>query len=160
MARECNISPGPPCKPRDLTYASIVTSAIYPVVAHGGSAATGFKPISFNNVNWVVNKVGGNMTLISNAVTAAAPPGTAHLAIREQDINPVTLNTDLLAYVTCQDTIGFVQVPLADSGPFDGSSRLLSGQVALSCTTTSMRYKIVAQNGKALRLRGVELDWQ
>ena len=141
------------------TWTSFTTNAVYRGLGQG--VDTGSKSIAFNNVGWTVAKAAGPMTLLSSAVTASAAPRNAYLAIRERDVDAVTVNTDLLAFVTCQDTSAFQQVTLT-STPYAPGENLYLGQLPVSCSTgnTTMRYKLLAQNNKAMRIEGVALDWQ
>jgi hypothetical protein len=54
-----------------------------------------------------------NMTLLSNAQTAQAAPTEGRLMLYEEDVDSVTLNTDLKGYVSRDGGTTYTQTPLA-----------------------------------------------
>ena len=82
-------------------------------------------------------------------------------AIFEEDIDSITLNTDLLAYVSRDGGSTFNQITLSDEGNYITSARILSGTVDISGqpSGTSMVYKIVTDNNKFLKLHGTGMLW-
>jgi hypothetical protein len=76
---------------------------------------------------WVVPN--GNMTLISEPVVALAVPDEAHIILFEEDVDSITLNTDLFAWVS-----RYKQTVTADSATDDkldatGHSLVNTGRV-------------------------------
>ena len=57
-----------------------------------------------------------NMTLISNAQTAQAAPTEGRLMLYEEDIDSITLNTDIKGYVSRDGGTTYTQTPLTDEG--------------------------------------------
>jgi len=101
-----------------------------------------------------------NMTLISNAITAEAAPSTARIMILEDDVDAITLNTDLKAYVS-RDGTNYTQITIADEGNYNGTKRILSAEATISSSTgTSMKWKIETLNNKDLDLYGVGVVWK
>lgn len=108
---------------------------------------------------------GGNMTLISNSQTAEASPSDARIVIFEEDVDSITLNTDIKAYITRENGTGatWEQVTLVDEGNYEGSKRVLAGIVDLDVTGmgagTDMAYKIETLNTKDLKIHGTGMNW-
>ena len=106
-----------------------------------------------------------NMTLVSNAQTAAAQPSTARVTVFEHpSTGTTTLNTDIKAYASRDNGTTYTQVTLTDDGEYESGKKLLSGSADISGQPagTSMRYKIETLNqsaGKITRLHGVSLQW-
>jgi len=107
----------------------------------------------------------GDLTLISNANTAEAAPSDARIVIFEQDIDSITINTDLKAYVSRDGGTNYSEVTLTDEGDYASGKRILAGSVDVSGqpSGTSMRYKIRGFNNsgdaKEFNLHGVCLTW-
>ena len=102
-----------------------------------------------------------NMTLVSTAVTAAVQPNYMRLVIHEDDVDAITPNTDILAYVSRDGGTSYNQVILTDAGTYEGTKRILSGvaPVVNQPAGVSPTYKIVTANNKNLKLYGAELNW-
>lgn len=107
-----------------------------------------------------------NLTLtagdhISAAVTADSAPTEAMIVIRQQDVDSVTLNTDLLAYVSRDNGTTWTQGTLTSEVTL-GSDRILvaSGiDISGQPSGTSMKYKISTANSKEMYIYGVALMW-
>lgn len=101
-----------------------------------------------------------NMTLIANAVTAEAEPTQARIVLFEEDVDAVTLNTDIKAWVSIDNGSNYDQITLADEGDWETGKRILSGIVDVSARTgTSIKYKVTTHNGKELKLHGTACSW-
>ncbi len=102
-----------------------------------------------------------NMTLIANAFTAEATPTDARIVLFEEDVDAVTVNTNLKAYASRDGGTTYTQITLADEGDFETDKRILAGSVDISGqpSGTSMKYKIETLNAKELKLHGVALQW-
>jgi len=102
-----------------------------------------------------------NMSLVSEAFTADSAPDDARIIIFEEDVDEITLNTDIKAYVSRDDGANFTQITLTDEGYFDGTKRILSGTVDISGqpSDTDMIYKIETLNNKDLKLYGSAMSW-
>ena len=57
-----------------------------------------------------------NMTLLSNAQTAQADPAEGRLMLYEEDVDAITLDTDLKGYVSRDGGTTYTQTPLVDDG--------------------------------------------
>jgi len=104
-----------------------------------------------------------DMTLISNSVTASSDPDNARLVLFEEDVDAITLNTDLKAYVSKDGGSTWAQVTLTDEGDYDTNQRILAGSVDLTQSGigsgTSIEYKITTHNAKELKIHGVGSLW-
>jgi len=102
-----------------------------------------------------------DMTLISEAYSVATAPSEMRLVIREEDVDSVTLNTDLLAYVSRDDGTTYTQATLAVDNTFDANSRILSGGADVSSqpSGTDLVYKIVTANNKNLKIHATSRLW-
>lgn len=140
----------------------------------GGSNATGFigyldeirvvKGASVYTTNFTPTAAAyapfNGFDLRSAAFTATAVPTTARLLILEEDVDAVTLNTDLLAYVSRDNGTTWTQVTLA--ALWGTGERVLGGNVDISGqpSGTNMKWKLVNVNNKIMRLNGVSLMWR
>lgn len=101
-----------------------------------------------------------NMTLVSNSSTASATPTDAIIILWEEDVDSITLNTDIKAYVSRDGGTTFTQATLAEETSLS-TGRVLTGTVDISGqpSGTSMKWKIETLNNKGLKLHGVGLEW-
>ena len=80
----------------------------------------------------------------------------------QENVDSITLNTDLIASVSRDGGSNFSTVTLTDEGYTVGSSgqRILSGTVDISGqpSGTSMRWKLALANN-ASKIHGVSLAW-
>ena len=102
-----------------------------------------------------------NMTLQSNSFTAEVQPDNARIVIFEEDIDSVTLNTDLKAFVSRDGGTTFTQITLVNEGQYESGRNILSASVDISAQPagTSMEYKITTLNNKDLKIHGTGLSW-
>jgi len=109
----------------------------------------------------LIEKPSDLMTLVSEKFTADAAPDDARIIIFEEDVDAITVNTDIKAYVSRDDGANYTQVTLTDEGDYSGSKRILSGEVDISGQPedTDMIYKIETLNNKDLKLHGIGLSW-
>lgn len=115
---------------------------------------------SGNGTESPIQGIRGNITLISNAVTAEVQPETARIVVLEEDIDAVTINTDFKSYIS-RDGTNWSEVTLSDEGDFDASKRVLVGSVDISGQPagTTMKYKHVSANNKDLKIHATGLLW-
>ena len=101
------------------------------------------------------------MTLVSNAETAEAQPDDAHIILFEEDVDAVTLNTDLKAYASRDGGTTWTQATLADQGDYETGKRILTGDADISGqpSGTSMKWKVETLNTKEQRIHGLALQW-
>jgi len=95
---------------------------VYDSMGHSYSPATGL-----------------NLTLYSVATTAVAQPSSATLTVLEEDVDPVTLNTDLMAAVSRDGGATWTNVPLVDKG-VGANYAVLSGSAATTAIPTMTNY--------------------
>ena len=106
-----------------------------------------------------------NMTLISNAQTAASQPNEGRLMIYEEaSTGTITLDTDIKGYVSRDGGTTYTQTPLTLDTTYETGKRLISGSVDISGqpSGTNMKYKIETLNqsaSKICRLHGASLLW-
>lgn len=101
-----------------------------------------------------------NMTLISNAQTAENAPSSSRIVLLQEDVDSITLNTDLKAYAS-RDGTNYTQITLSDVGDFDTGKKILVGESTFSSASgTSIKWKLVTDNNKNLKIHGVGLLWE
>jgi len=103
-----------------------------------------------------------SMTLISDTFVAETEPDDARMVILEEDVDSITLNTDLKAWVTRDDGTNWEQGTLSDLGDFDSSKRILTAEFDLSeqDSDTDMKYKLTTHNSKQLKIHASALNWK
>jgi len=103
-----------------------------------------------------------NLILISNQFLAENVPSEGRIILFEEDVDSITENTDLKAYISRDNGTTYTQITLVDEGGYDSSSRILAGTVDISSqpSGTNMKYKITTHNNKNLKLHGVGLFWK
>jgi hypothetical protein len=100
-----------------------------------------------------------DMTLISDPFTAEAEPDEAFIVIWEEDVSAVTLNTDILAYVSIDNGSTWDQATLTEVATVE-NGRILTGTADVSARTgTTMVWKITTHNNKELKVHAVGLEW-
>lgn len=103
-----------------------------------------------------------NMTLYSNAQVATSVPTSARIVLFEEDVDAITLNTDLKVYVSRDNGTTYTLGTLADEGNYIPTARVLSALIDISSqpSGTNVKYKIVTDNLKICRLHGVGISWK
>jgi hypothetical protein len=104
----------------------------------------------------------GEMTLLSNARVADDVPTSARIVLFEEDVDVITLNTDIKAYISRDNGVTYSQVTLEDEGNYITLARVLSGSVDISAqpSDTDVKYKIETLNNKNLKLHGTAVSWR
>ncbi len=111
----------------------------------------------------------GDMTLAGLTICPAVKqPSQARLWILEADIDPITLGTDIKAFISRDGGVTFTEITLTDEGDFDSTitatlgRRILSGQANLDSQTagTDMSWKITTHNLQRLEIHGINLFWR
>ncbi len=102
-----------------------------------------------------------NMTLISNDTEADTQPDEGRLVILEEDVDSITINTDIKAYVSRDDGTTWSQITLVDEGNFDSNKQILVASVDISGQPAdkTMKYKIETLNNKELKIHGTAMLW-
>jgi len=102
------------------------------------------------------------LTLISENTIAEAVPEEGRLIILMEEINTITLNTDLKAYVSRDDGTTFTQITLTDKGDFGNNIKVLYGYADISGqpSDTDMVYKLQTFNSKNCKLHGTDMSWR
>jgi len=113
-----------------------------------------------DDVSYTMPGGGANMTLVSNATTALAAPDDANIVIWQQDVDSITLNTDLKAYASRNGGTTYTQMTLSEVANLT-TGRILTGTVDISgqSSATAMKYKIETLNTKEQKIHAVALQW-
>jgi len=100
------------------------------------------------------------VTLVSNATTALATPTDAFIVLWQEDVDAITLNTDLTAEVSRDGGTTWTAAALAEVASLS-TGRVLTGTANISAQPagTSMKYRVKTLNTKEQRLHGVALQW-
>jgi len=129
------------------------------------SSGNGYDGVLSGSPVWCDGLVSGsitgydNMTLISQPQTAKTIPTKARIILLEEDIDSVTLNTDLIVYAS-RDGVNYTPITLTDEGDFDSTQRILAGEAVFSTASgVAMKYKICTLNNKGLKIHGTGLLW-
>ena len=97
--------------------------------------------------------------------TASTQPTDARIVIFEEDIDAITINTDLKAYASRDNGTTYTEFVLTDEGDYATSKQIWAGSVDISAQPagTTMRYKIRGFNNsgdaKEFKLHGTCLTW-
>jgi len=102
-----------------------------------------------------------NMVLVSETFTAEAEADSTRFVGLLEDVDSITINTDLKIYASRDDGTTWSQITLSDEGDYDTSKRILTGTVDISGqpSGTSMKYKIETLNNKDLNFHASSLSW-
>jgi len=158
----------------DLTAAiSIPTGTAQSVDVTSGidvSAPYRYHRVAFagNGINTVAaaevqlfSSLAGNMTVTSTSLAAAAAPTSAKLIARVKEIDAITLNTDLIFYVSRDGGTTYTAFAMTDRFTTSNLYVLESASLDISGqpSGTSMRWKAVSANNKNSELHDVYLYW-
>ena len=109
----------------------------------------------------------GNMTLVSNATTAATTPTTSDLIfLMDNNVGTATLNTDIKGFISRDGGTTFTEVTLVDEGTYSGNTKIVVAHdvdISSQPSGTSMKYKIqtLNQSGtKITKISAVHLGWK
>jgi len=93
------------------------------------------------------------MSLQSLSTEAVSIPSTARIVLIEEDVDSVTLNTDLKAYASRTDGNEWTQATLAEEMAL-ATGRVLSGTADVSSQTSdkTMKWLVTTHNGKDLKV--------
>lgn len=103
-----------------------------------------------------------NVIVSSTALVAASVPTTVKLTAQVHEIDAITLNTDLVFYVSRDGGTTYTAFTVSklytvnNLSVYDSSSLDISGQPS----STSMKWKLVSANNKNFELQGVNLYWK
>ena len=102
-----------------------------------------------------------NMTLISEKTVASLAPSNARIVILEEDVDSITLNTDLVVTISRDDGVNWLSATLTEIGDYNANTRVLAGNADFtgSDTGTDMIYRIQTLNNKNAKMHGVGLSW-
>ena len=102
-----------------------------------------------------------NMTLISENTEAETQPDDTRIVIFEEDVDAITINTDLKAYASRDNGANWVEATLADEGDYESGKRILIANIDVSgqASDKTMKWKITTHNNKGLKIHGVGNLW-
>ena len=105
--------------------------------------------------------VSDNMTLVSNSTEAEANPDNVRLVAFSEDVDAITLDTDLKFYASRDNGANWVQGTLSDEGDYNSGKRILTGEADVSgqASDKTMKWKIETLNNKDCKIRGLGLLW-
>jgi hypothetical protein len=103
-----------------------------------------------------------NMDLISNSQTASIIPSEIRTILFEEDVDAITINTDLKVSVSRDGGTTFTQVTLEDEGNYITGARILSGSAIVSSqpSGSNIVYKIETLNNKQLKIHGTAVSYK
>ena len=118
--------------------------------------------VSVGELDMMEMGVSSNMTIISETFTAETAPTESSAVFLHQPIAAVTLNTDILGYISRDAGTTWTLGTLVDAGSFDSTTNILTMNavdISGQPSGTSMKYKIVTANTKEQRFHGAWLAW-
>ena len=127
----------------------------------GGDTSTPRQEI--RDISWVdYSGSPANMTLISNAFTADAAPGTGRIYIHVKENESITINTDITAEISrdggstwTSATLSLVQTLADGTKAYENPSVNISSQPS----GTSMKYRLKSLNTKDVEFLGTVFQW-
>lgn len=102
---------------------------------------------------------GANLALVSTGFTATSSPTTANLVLLVQQIDALTLNTDIIGKVSRDGGTTQVATTLTNAGSYDGTYDILIGSATVTGTFSTMKYEVDSANSKRLQIIGTALFW-
>jgi hypothetical protein len=100
-----------------------------------------------------------DMILVSDPYTAETEPDEAYIVIWQEDVDAVTLDTDLKAWASIDNGNNWDQATLTEIATLD-TGRILTGTADVSGQTgTAMKWQITTHNNKQLKVHAVGLEW-
>ena len=100
------------------------------------------------------------MELVSEQYDELFIPYTARVVLVEQDVDSITLNTDLKCYVSSDGGSTWDQVTLVEKPTVTADQRLLVGMVTLTGADSQLLWKVTTHNTKQLYISGVGVLWK
>ena len=139
---------------RDFEFANTTSYEKYRI----NITATEGTHVVIDEIEFTESIIPDNVTLISNATTALAQPSNAFIVVWQEDVDAITLNTDLKAWAS-RDGTNYYQATLSEVASLS-TGRVLTGTATFGAEAgTSMKWKIETLNTKEQRIHGVGLQW-
>lgn len=116
--------------------------------------------------SWEVEEVGFTLSedleLVSESFEAEATPTEARVCVFLEEVDAITLNTDFKAYVSRDDGTNWTQITLTNEGEYETGKDILSGSISVSAQPSdkTMRYKLITDNLKVVKVHGASLSWK
>ena len=101
------------------------------------------------------------MTVSNTQTSLVSDPTEGRLVLYEEDVDSITLDTDIKGWVSRDGGTSYTQTLLTEGTTYESGKRLLSGSVDISGQPagTTMKYKVETLNNKNLKLHGASLLW-
>ena len=143
-----------------------ITGTIYPFTLSeppkvttanfGASAFTYTPPTGFSG--WGSDPA--NMVLVSEIAVAETAPDEAFIVVWQEDVDSVTLNTDLIAAVSRDDGTTWTNVTLVEEANLS-TGRILAGSADISAqpSDTDILWRLTVANSKEMKVHGVGISW-
>lgn len=112
----------------------------------------------YNSGNGTENTT-ADMSLISETFTAEEEPDTARIVVLLEEVDAVTIGTDIIFYLSKDGGTTWDEVTPIDEGNFNSSTKILVGQTTLTSTGVSMKYRVDCTGDKQVKLHGVAMFW-
>jgi hypothetical protein len=137
----------------DQTYVDLVNSVNQLYVNYFGTVNY-YTPIQ-------VGYVPQNMTVQSIAVDSNGVSGQARINILMEEVDAITLNTDLKAYASRDNGVTWTEAVLEVEGNLLNNFKVLTAEIDLSLQPEDlyMVYKVCSFNNKNLKIFSVSLSW-
>lgn len=116
--------------------------------------------------SWEVEEVGltlsEDLELVSESFEAEATPTEARVCVFLEEVDAITVNTDFKAYVSRDDGTNWTEITLTNEGEYDTGKDILSGSISVSAQPSdkTMRYKLITDNLKVVKIHGASLSWK
>jgi len=145
-----------------LKVYNVSNSTNYRYYRNNFTQTNGHSNMTWNSIEMYAALPPVNMTIISSTFTAETAPSESSAVFLHQPVDSVTINTDILGYISRDAGTTWSQGTLVDAGSFDSTTNILTMNavdISAQPSGTSMRYKIVTANTKEQRLHGAWLAW-
>jgi len=113
---------------------------------------------TYDSANDLYTFGSGAGTLLSVTRTASETPDVAQVALWLEDVDAITLGTDLRAHASSDGGTTWDEITLSEIADLN-IERLVGGTVPLTGAGTTLCWKIEAANSKAGKLHAVGLLW-
>ncbi len=101
-----------------------------------------------------------NVTLISTSAEALIEPTSARIMLMVYPIDSVTINTDVLVYVSLDNGVNYEQVTLSKIGDYSNTIQLWAGtEDLIDRSDKTIKIKVTTANNKNIRLYAWGVLW-
>jgi len=101
-----------------------------------------------------------NMTLISNSVEALAEPTNARTMLMLEQVDPLTINTDVITSISLNNGVNYEPVTLEKVGNFASTTELWAGvEELVDRNDKTIKIKVETANNKSVKVYGWGVLW-